>query len=253
MAIKTKKQAEAKKPLDTKTPPKGNGTKGLLSSDKKPTGEKIQKTVSKGGKNEGGKMQKSTKKLTTPKVSKEEAKRIQREELRQAKTLVAWEMLEIAANGAKKLKKFSDVQENKIAFAAYCSLPDISRVITQGQFAERYKVDESTLSRWKLTESFKRIRDYIMLKHFQSKTPLVLQNLFEGATSTSFGAVNDKAIKLFLQYVEKWSETQNVDLTSEGEKIQGITWGLPISQFAKQDKLPKKKSEAEQYKDEDED
>lgn len=60
------------------------------------------------------------------------------------------------------------------------------------------------------------------------------------------GLVDTAAIKLFLQYVEKWNEKQEVDLTSDGK---AITWGVAPSQFVRKDQIKDKDDEEDDDED----
>ncbi len=53
-------------------------------------------------------------------------------------------------------------------------------------------------------------------------------------------------IKLALQYVEKWNEKSEVDLTTGGAPI---TWGVPPSQFVKAENIPNTEEEGGEPED----
>ena len=113
---------------------------------------------------------------------------------------------------------------------------------TKEKFAECLGVHRNTLINWRFDKKVLQARTEIIERHFQGFTPGVLQALVDGAKRTSWvnGLGDSAMIKLFLQYVEKWNEKSELDLTSGGETI---TWGVAPSQFIKKDTIPDTENE----------
>lgn len=79
--------------------------------------------------------------------------------------------------------------------------------------AEILGVDPATLSDWKLEEGFMDDVIHLAKRWARQFTPEVLHAMRDSATSVGQpGAPNDR--KLWLQYIEKWSE--RVEHTGEG-------------------------------------
>lgn len=94
---------------------------------------------------------------------------------------------------------------------------------TQKEFSEEFAIDESTLSRWKDDDDFwdeVRVR---IKKWAKAKTPNVVNAIYRGATDVGESGQSANA-KLWLQWVDDWSETIKVD--NDNEEIKQIADGL---------------------------
>lgn len=113
----------------------------------------------------------------------------------------------------KKMKKFEKYTENHIRFGVFLAIPEC-REFKLVEYVARHKTLAQTLSERKFRDDVQDVRDYMMKAYFKSKTSQVLTNLVKGATTMSFGKVDAAAIKLFLQYVEWYTEktANEVDL-----------------------------------------
>lgn len=138
--------------------------------------------------------------------------------------------------------KHKEKDPKKIIYGVYLGFPEPPAY--EIDLAVFLNLDRKTLYNWRLDKDVVSVRSEFVETYFRSHTPSVIQALVEGTQRRSWtnGLVDTAAIKLFLQYVEKWNEKSEVDVTSGGK---AISLGLPVSQFAKVDKIPKKKEDGE--------
>lgn len=118
------------------------------------------------------------------------------------------------------LVKETDLTHDQLLWAYISSLPKKIRP-NQAQFARYMGYSVRTLIRWSYRDDFRKVKSKFLLEILKEKTPLVLQNLLDGASlPNNMGTVNVPAIKLWLQYIEDFKE--GVDVTSQGDKIEVV-------------------------------
>lgn len=104
----------------------------------------------------------------------------------------------------------------KIAFCIFLSLPEAVRG-DQRQFSKEWSISENSLSIWKTEPEVQKLRLVLMKRLLIDKTPAVIENLFNAAsTKNAFWNVNTAAVKLWLQFVEEWEEASKVNLNATG-------------------------------------
>lgn len=143
--------------------------------------------------------------------------------------------------------RYKKTSKERLMFAAFMALPEC-REMNQWQFAESLWVHSNTLLNWKFDAMVMKARNEIMERHFMQYTPDVLMALVRNAQRTNLitGLGDAAMMKLYFQYLEKWQEKLDVDVTSAWSQI---VWWLAPSQFVDQSKVP---SQEEQESEEDE-
>ena len=117
-------------------------------------------------------------------------------------------------NGLKTLKRKALVNPKKFnEFAKWMAVPEPLRELkTQGEFSERFKVSEQTLSAWKGRDEFWKLVE-IEWRHFgRTKTSNVIAKFYN--MTMKEGKTSD--IKLWLQYFLDWSEKIDSRVAHEG-------------------------------------
>lgn len=149
-----------------------------------------------------------TRKAALEKKRKEELEKKYSAEKEATRLLVEEYMLWL-----KKMKKFEKYTENHIRFGVFLAIPEC-REFKLVEYVARHWTLAQTLSERRFRDDIQEVRDYMLKAYFKSKTSQVLTNLVKGATTMSFGKVDAAAIKLFLQYVEWYTEktANEVDL-----------------------------------------
>lgn len=169
------------------------------------------------------------------------------EEREKARLELIFETVEDFAENAKKMERFKDIRFDRICFGVFLAIPECQD-LKKVDFARFYKVDPGTLSDRRLRDDVQSVRDYILKAYFKSKTPKVIQNLYEAASDKGVFWVSTAAIKLFLQYIEEFSEKNSTDLNlSGGVTVQFWVGQSPFinpettkKQTAAQEKEPEK-------------
>ncbi|KKM67561.1 hypothetical protein LCGC14_1469920 [marine sediment metagenome] len=77
----------------------------------------------------------------------------------------------------------------------------------QKNISEEYKIDEDTLTNWKKRKGYKDDVTEEMKKHFNEKTPNVIQALYQQALKD--GKASE--VKLWLQYLEGWVPKEGIE------------------------------------------
>lgn len=98
-----------------------------------------------------------------------------------------------------------------LQFAEFCALPKKEREETYGfsmfkQFAEKYDLDENTLTDWRKEARFAELVDKNRKRWFSERTPEVLLSLYRTILKKGQAA----EIALWLKYVEEWTEKMNI-------------------------------------------
>ena len=274
MAIQKKKTSEK----EIKTPPKktvvkkgaklpntrGEKVVSTVTSEKvaKPQGkatEKVKKIDEKGKMWESEKIVKKpasfTKKETrAEKMARElienaerrERMRKQEEERARVKreNFFLW-IQEIAEKIVKK-KGWQKVKIEHAIYAAFLAHPNSSEY-TASSLCERFGFHINSTLNWRYREDVMKIRDFLIYDLARHYTPAVIQNLAQSASMRNpfTGLAQEWLVKLYLQVVEKWSEKTEVEHSGSVDH-DIFTMDLPVSQFVKKDKLPKKDGEEEE-------
>jgi hypothetical protein len=94
---------------------------------------------------------------------------------------------------------------------------DVFGFTTDKQFAEHFKVQTSTLSRWKWEEDLWEIRDQYLIV-FKKHTAEIIASLAKRAkrTGEAFHTLS------FLKVVEGFTEKTGLDVTSKGKRVTGF-------------------------------
>lgn len=132
--------------------------------------------------------------------------------------------------------KYKDKDPKKVIYGVLLGFPEPP--VYDTDLALFLGIDRRTLYNWRLDKDVVSVRTEFVETYFRSHTPAVIQALVDGTQRRSWvnGLADTAAIKLFLQYVEKWNEKSEVDVKSDGK---AIAWNLAPSQFVKADKIPK--------------
>lgn len=143
--------------------------------------------------------------------------------------------------------RYKKMSKERLMFAAFLALPEC-REMMRKDFAESIWVHINTLLNWNFDSMVMKARNEIMERHFMQYTPDVLMALVRNAQRTNLitGLGDAAMMKLYFQYLEKWQEKLDVDVTSAWSQI---VWWLAPSQFVDQSKVP---SQEEQESEEDE-
>lgn len=163
-----------------------------------------------------------------------------------------FEMVDSLAETLGEKKIFKKLDKMHARWSAFLALPEACQSLWVGDFCQHYKVGKNQPARWRARTDVTRARDYLIYEVAKKYTPLVLQNLTAGAQRKNWNTWLPDAwlIKLFLQVIEKWSEKTEVEHSwSVDHDI--FTMDLPVSQFVKKDKLPKKGDEESEETDDD--
>lgn len=78
------------------------------------------------------------------------------------------------------------MRTEKIAFAVFLALPEHIRG-SQGFFSKQWGISEATLSAWKNDGDIQKVRMKVMRAVLLDKTPAVLDNLFNAASTGGWG------------------------------------------------------------------
>lgn len=91
--------------------------------------------------------------------------------------------------------------------------------VTYRQLAADLGITQEAFLRWRKKQWFWFNHTRLMRKIFSLKTPDVINALYEWATTSinEYGKKDSAAIKLWLEYIEKWSPS--LDVTSQGKWI----------------------------------
>ena len=125
----------------------------------------------------------------------------------------------------KKRKKIKAEQAEKIVsnppmkkpaeymeFVKFIATPQVMRELkTQEDFANKFGVAETTLSEWKARDGFWDDVARARRLFFKDKTSNVVASIYKAALGAS---PQDR--KLWLQYIEEWSEKEEIAHTGEG-------------------------------------
>lgn len=147
--------------------------------------------------------------------------------------------------------RYKKMSKERLMFAAFLALPEC-REIMRKDFAESIWVHINTLLNWNFDTMVMKARNEIMERHFMQYTPDVLMALVRNAQRTNLitGLGDAAMMKLYFQYLEKWQEKLDVDVTSAWSQI---VWWLPPSQFVDQSKVPSQEEQEAEDDDEEED
>lgn len=172
----------------------------------------------------------------------EEKERIKRE------NFFLW-IQEIAEKIVKK-KGWQKVKLEHAIYAAFLAHPNSSEY-TASSLCERFGFHINSTLNWRYREDVMKIRDFLIYDLARHYTPAVIQNLAQSASSRNpfTGLAQEGLVKLYLQVVEKWSEKTEVEHSGSVDH-DIFTMDLPVSQFVKKDKLPKKNGEDEENPEE---
>lgn len=160
---------------------------------------------------------------------------------------VIFDTVDDFAINTKKIERFKDITLDRIRYGVFLAIPECQEV-KKKEFWLHYKVNAGTLSVRRFEDDVQSVRDYILKAYFKSKTPKVIQNLYEAASDKGIFWVSTAAIKLFLQYIEEFSEKNSTDLNlSGGVTVQFWVGQSPFinpettkKQTAAQEKEPEK-------------
>ena len=98
---------------------------------------------------------------------------------------------------------------------------------TQGEFAQKHKVIEATLSNWKKQADYEATRNAKMKEKLADKTPEVLDGLFTRCKKYGMGY----EVELWLAYVEGWDKKKILELSGKVEfgdgDIRALVQHLP--------------------------
>ena len=95
------------------------------------------------------------------------------------------------------------------AFVEWVALPrELRQPPNQKLLSKHLNVPERTLSVWKSQSRFKKDVKEAIYKWTRDKTPDVLNSLYK--TAVRHG--NAKEVKLWLEFVENWAESQRVEV-----------------------------------------
>lgn len=132
--------------------------------------------------------------------------------------------------------RYKGVPLERLIYAAFLALPQC-RVTTQREMAAFFGKNEASLIYWRMNQKVLQARTEIMQNAVMEHTPDILNSLVKHAQRTNLltGLGDAQMIKLFLQYVEKWQEKAELDVTSWGAQI---VWWLQPSQFINKDNIP---------------
>lgn len=232
---KEKAKAEKEAALAGMTPAEGGKISSILMQALEESVETIKTPKSKGKTKQKGEMIHDTPEVVQNDPPAPKGGRLDKEN-ENSMTQALKDVEEYAAEMVQK-SRYKDKDPKKIALAIFRVLPECDSITNQ-QFAKHFGIGRNTVTRWELDKTFIKARNEFSELYFKRFTPKILNHLIKGAQKTSWvnGLVDTAAIKLFLQYVEKWNEKQEVDVTSDGK---AITWGIAPSQFIKSDKIPK--------------
>lgn len=99
-----------------------------------------------------------------------------------------------------------------LEFIAWTALPPgLRKPSSQRKLAKRLGVHETTLSDWKRRDDFWDLVRSFIKDWARTKTPEVVQAVFEGATMVGESGQAANA-KLWLQYIEDWAERQHISI-----------------------------------------
>lgn len=110
-------------------------------------------------------------------------------------------------------------------FVEFMATPDPMRIQTFGystqiEFQKEHKVSGDTLARWKYDTNFKEDVRRKITEWSSDKTPNVIANLYNACTKKN---PDSKALKLWLQYVEGFSEkTEEKKVLEVGDNLASI-------------------------------
>lgn len=121
---------------------------------------------------------------------------------------------------------YQDLKVEQLALAYWLALPSIKRG-TQEQFCEQWGITRPTLWAWSNIPAIKQLRFDMMRAFLIHHTPDVLDNLLKTAKMSALIGNPTPAIKLWLQYLEDYRETQRVE--TEGHVT--IQFGFDKSKF----------------------
>lgn len=105
---------------------------------------------------------------------------------------------------------YHDLSVEQVALAMWLALPSSERG-TQDEFCERWKISRVTLWKWSNNPTLKRLRFDMMKAFVFHHTPDVLDNLRRAAMISPIIGNPTPAIKLWLQYLEDYRETQQLE------------------------------------------
>ena len=99
-----------------------------------------------------------------------------------------------------------------LEFVKFIAVPQVMRELkTQGDFSKKFEVSETTLSEWKARDGFWDDVAKQRRLFFKDKTSNVVASIYRAALESSPA---DR--KLWLQYIEEWSEKQELEHKGEG-------------------------------------
>ncbi len=148
--------------------------------------------------------------------------------------------------------RYRKTSKERLMFAAFLALPECQSIQRQ-DFAKHIWVHKNTLVNWNFDTMVMKARNEIMQRHFMQYTPKLIAAMISGAQRTNLitGLGDPAMLKLAFQYIEKWQEKAELDVTSGGAQI---VWWLNPSQFVDQSKIPSpEEQEAEDDEDDEDD
>jgi len=135
----------------------------------------------------------------------------------------------------QKKEAYKKLKPEQVAFVFMLLQPRDER-LQVADMARQLSVEDRTLYRWQNDPVIIELRFDMMHLIFKKHTPDILENLADRAKSRDPESNAVPAVKLWLQYVEDWKETQKL------ESNQPVfSFGFPPSQFIAP-KKPKKKN-----------